>query len=150
MDWLKLASNTRSMISWTIHANADIQCEYTCKIWLKHQHSEDVGTDQRRHWSIMHVSQVNRLISVDYTWQNAWINRCTAQFNAKIKLASVTSLTPLRTDVRVFGTEGHGCCYVLRNCKSTFTSALCVTVCVSLPSSPFSLYTADQIKWTAW
>lgn len=52
-------------------------------------------------------------------------------------------LTPFRTGVCVFGTRRHGCCYVLCNSKSAFIAVLSVSSFL-----PFSLLTADHIKWT--
>lgn len=65
-----------------------------------------------------------------------------AQLNEKIKLASVMLLTPLRIDVCVWYTEA----WVL--CVTQLQKHPQRPVCVSFPSSPPSLCTADQIKWT--
>lgn len=60
-----------------------------------------------------------------------------------IKLASITLLTPPRTDVCVWYTEAWMLLSVTQSQK-----CLSYCPCVCLPSSPLSPCTADQIKWT--
>lgn len=67
-----------------------------------------------------------------------------------MKLVSVTLLTRLRTDVCVHYTQAWMLLCVTQLQKCLQCCPMCtVCVCLSLPSSPFSLRAAaDQIKWT--